>query len=81
MARIGAVKVAELKRQDLVRGQVAAEDQDICERCGCGRVPEDDDGVHWKTVRGRRLCRTCIFELVLVAAQAEPWWTSTTKAS
>jgi hypothetical protein len=80
MTRIGAVKLDGLKWQELVRGQAAAEDQDICDRCGCARVDEDDDGLHWKTVRGRRVCRTCVFELVLATAQTEGWWSSTRKA-
>jgi hypothetical protein len=69
MRRIGAEQVGRVSRQ------VQLEPQDICERCGCARVADDDDGGHWKTVRGRRVCRTCVFELVLAAAQTEQWWT------
>lgn len=47
---------------------------DTCDRCGCGRVPDDDEGTHWKTMRGRRVCRTCVYELALATAQTERWW-------
>ena len=47
---------------------------DRCDRCGCGRVAEDDDGRHWKTLRGRRACGACVFELALAMAQRERWW-------